>query len=96
LKVGIWVLNKQIDVKKISDECALTGTFDGKPVEGFVVRSCVKSTGATHFFKIKFDEPYLMFREWREVTNRVVMDGNVLNKFKYKLTPRYVLGPRKI
>ncbi|CAE6464431.1 hypothetical protein ACGC1H_006065 [Rhizoctonia solani] len=28
--------------------------------------------GSTFFFKIKFEEPYLMYREWREVTKKML------------------------
>lgn len=50
-------------------------------IEGFVVRSTVASTsdptsedrppykpGSPFFFKVKFDEPYLLYRQWREMT----------------------------
>lgn len=49
-------------------------------IEGFVVRSTVRDVpgededrppylpGAPFFFKVKFDEPYLLYRQWREVT----------------------------
>lgn len=29
-------------------------------------------TGETFFFKIKFNEPYLMYREWREITRALI------------------------
>jgi tRNA ligase len=29
--------------------------------------------GSTFFFKIKFEEPYLMYREWREATKRLLV-----------------------
>ncbi|TIC25832.1 hypothetical protein E3Q11_03262 [Wallemia mellicola] len=57
------------------------GSIDGEPVEGFVVRCEINEKArkgikdvppydphSPFFFKIKFDEPYLMFREWREIT----------------------------
>lgn len=50
-------------------------------IEGFVVRSTVREIvdqagddqppylpGAPFFFKVKFDEPYLLYRQWREIT----------------------------
>ena len=30
--------------------------------------------GQTWFFKVKFDEPYLMYRDWRELTRRMLTD----------------------
>ena len=54
-------------------------------IEGFVVRSTVRDTGSLHsdskppyppgtpfFFKVKFDEPYLLYRTWREVTRAML------------------------
>lgn len=52
---------------------------DGKgtrivPVEGFVVRGRKKDgqPGEPFFWKVKFDHPYLMYREWRELTRKVL------------------------
>ncbi|KAF9926243.1 hypothetical protein FBU30_004138 [Linnemannia zychae] len=63
--------NTHQEVKKFTDEVRNAGEYDNRPVEGFVVRSKVKGDGTTHFFKIKYDEPYLMYREWREITKRL-------------------------
>ena len=54
-------------------------------IEGFVVRCTVSDhvdmvgdgtppyrSGAPFFFKIKFDEPYLLYRQWREVTRAML------------------------
>ena len=37
------------------------------PVEGFVVRGVKKggAPGEPFFWKVKYDDPYLMYREWR-------------------------------
>ncbi|KAJ1305166.1 hypothetical protein OPQ81_000197 [Rhizoctonia solani] len=32
--------------------------------------------GSTFFFKIKFEEPYLMYREWREATKKILAANN--------------------
>jgi tRNA ligase len=44
------------------------------PVEGFVVRGVKKGgeKGEPFFWKVKYDEPYLMYREWRELTRRLL------------------------
>ncbi|RKP08287.1 RNA ligase-domain-containing protein, partial [Thamnocephalis sphaerospora] len=47
--------------------------YEGRPIEGFVVR-CHRTSGECFFFKIKYDEPYLMYREWRELT-RILICG---------------------
>ena len=58
------------------------GSINGEPIEGFVVRCKISSNtlgknmkdcppyddNSVFFFKVKFDEPYLMYREWREIT----------------------------
>ncbi|KAK4702767.1 tRNA ligase, partial [Phenoliferia sp. Uapishka_3] len=49
------------------------------PVEGFVVRG-VKKGGSSDdgrpaepfFWKVKYDQPYLMYREWRELTRKLL------------------------
>jgi tRNA ligase len=70
-------------VKEFTDECAKTGSWNNEAIEGFVVRTHIKMSnrsaftgqdappyppGANFFFKIKFDEPYMMYRDWREIT----------------------------
>ncbi|KAG0244241.1 RNA ligase-domain-containing protein [Mortierella sp. GBAus27b] len=55
-------------VMDFAEEIRNAGEYDNRPVEGFVVRCRTKLDDKTHFFKIKYDEPYLMYREWREVT----------------------------
>jgi tRNA ligase len=62
-KVEYKVFDTYGEVKKFTDECRVTGHFNGRAVEGFVVR-CKSSEGdRAEFFKVKYDEPYLMFRE---------------------------------
>nr|XP_018262247.1 uncharacterized protein I303_05263 [Kwoniella dejecticola CBS 10117]OBR84405.1 hypothetical protein I303_05263 [Kwoniella dejecticola CBS 10117] len=72
------------EVKSFTDEVAKTGSWEGDMIEGFVVRCKVKAqpddgrsherskppyrSGAPFFFKVKFDEPYYMYRQWREIT----------------------------
>ncbi|KAJ1830023.1 trna ligase [Coemansia sp. RSA 2711] len=62
--------------------------LDGRAIEGFVVRCQVNGSDRPFMFKIKYDEPYLMFREWREVTNRIV--GEKPFRVTYPLTKHYV------
>ncbi|KAJ3411002.1 hypothetical protein HDV05_002910 [Chytridiales sp. JEL 0842] len=77
-------------VMDFAEECKKTGHYGGRAVEGFVVRceSTVKK-GQVQMFKIKFDEPYLMFREWREVTS-ALLAGRTPFKPRYPLTEAYV------
>lgn len=99
-------------------KCAETGTYNGREVEGFVIR-CKKldalntimkkeaNTGADatstsqdlkqelnqelnqeqesedFFFKYKFEEPYLLYRQFREVT-RQMLDGKTIESIPLK------------
>src|SRR6266496_580479 len=64
------------------------GLLDDRPIEGFVIRTKTGPTEQDFFFKIKYDEPYLMYREWREITKAI------LNKRKpratYALSQQYL------
>ncbi|KAF9962281.1 hypothetical protein BGZ72_008416 [Mortierella alpina] len=72
-------LNSYQEVMNFADKIRNIGEYDNRAVEGFVVRCKTKNEGTTHFFKIKYDEPYLMYREWREVTKHIL---SVTNKAK--------------
>lgn len=74
------------EVEAFAAEVGKTGSLDGEPIEGFVVRTRMPDVispiagvaappyapGQTWFYKIKFDEPYLMYRQWRELTRAMV------------------------
>ncbi|KAI0634683.1 RNA ligase-domain-containing protein [Trametes polyzona] len=77
-------------VRAFTDEIGRTGRWNGEALEGFVVRTHVTApptkggkpasaspypTGSSFFFKIKFDEPYMMYRDWREVTKALLSKG---------------------
>ncbi|CAK5279331.1 unnamed protein product [Mycena citricolor] len=67
-------------VRAFTDGVSAAGHWECEPVEGFVVRTHVTSKpgdapyapGSTFFFKIKFDEPYMMYRDWRELTKSLL------------------------
>ncbi|KAG9022544.1 hypothetical protein FS837_006300 [Tulasnella sp. UAMH 9824] len=95
-------LNTPKEVKDFTDKVGETGVWNGKAVEGFVVRTKVcdpreaavpdqsgsdagrgkgsrsrdmappYSAGSDYFFKIKFDEPYMTYRDWREMTRTML------------------------
>ena len=78
--------------------------WEGEALEGFVVRTLVTEPpndgkrsvslspyepGSSFFFKVKFDEPYMMYRDWREVTKILLstkgpLSGARLAKSKLK------------
>jgi tRNA splicing ligase len=72
------------DVKAFGEKMQATGLYNGREIEGAVVRC--KRLGMDFMFKIK-NEQYLVYREYREVTKRLidVKDGVVvINKEKEK------------
>ncbi|KAJ3152726.1 hypothetical protein HDU86_005481 [Geranomyces michiganensis] len=91
--VDAVVFNTVSEIRSFSDSCRETGSYNGRAIEGFVVRCRRKGDlDNVFFFKIKYDEPYLMFREWREATNRALSSKATKNKFKprFELTKRYI------
>ncbi|OWZ44630.1 tRNA ligase [Cryptococcus neoformans] len=68
-------------VRSFTADLAQSGTWEGEMIEGFVVRCTVKSgqdgmsqgappyhANSPFFFKVKFEEPYLLYRQFREIT----------------------------
>ncbi|KAF9652387.1 RNA ligase [Thelephora ganbajun] len=83
IKTKTTVLNSIQEVRDFTTEVGKTGKWEGEALEGFVVRTQVTGRptdgrhsvslspyepGSSFFFKVKFDEPYMMYRDWREVT----------------------------
>ncbi|KAF8257890.1 RNA ligase-domain-containing protein [Lactarius quietus] len=74
------------EVRTFTDEVGRSGTWNGEALEGFVVRTTVRSStsdapppyvdGSSFFFKVKFDEPYMMYRDWREITKAILSRGD--------------------
>ncbi|WBW73627.1 tRNA ligase Trl1 [Schizosaccharomyces osmophilus] len=96
LKTDSFYIQKFEDMKQFLEEAAKTGKWNSRSVEGFVVRCHSTAQAEKHkptndfFFKYKFDEPYGMFRQWREVTKMLIHD-KPLNYVKYKkITNEYV------
>lgn len=66
--VKYYVKQTVDEVKSFINVIKEKRVLDDRPIEGFVIRTKTVSTGQDFFFKIKYDEPYLMYREWREIT----------------------------
>lgn len=64
------------------------------PVEGFVVRGKRRGgeRGEAFFWKVKYDEPYLMYREWRELT-RKCLTAHALGTLEESVDPKRVKNP---
>ncbi|KAK0333948.1 tRNA ligase [Friedmanniomyces endolithicus] len=81
------------EVKTFLDGIAETGAYAGRDTEGFVIRCQSKAnTGEWHdwFFKYKFDEPYLMYRQWRECTKSFIAGRQPKIKKHKKITEAYL------
>ena len=74
------------DVKAFTEEIGRKGSWNDEPLEGFVVRTTTTTTkdatqrppyaaGSSFFIKVKFDEPYMMYRDWREITKALLVHG---------------------
>lgn len=83
IKTPHITLNTIKEVRDFTTQCAESGEWNGEAVEGFVVRTRVGqpsekspyAPGSSFFFKVKFDEPYMMYRDWREVTKTLLSKG---------------------
>ncbi|KAJ3091591.1 hypothetical protein HK102_014140 [Quaeritorhiza haematococci] len=105
LVVGCLTFDTLAEVRTFTDKHSKTGSYDGRAVEGFVVRcllnpdaaptSIAASGSLTHFFKVKYDNPYLMFREWREVTKAILGGRDKTWKPRFELTRRYMEWVRR-
>lgn len=85
-------------VKRFLEERAETGTWDGRETEGFVVRCQLSENGGPYedwFFKYKFEEPYLMYRQWRECTKAVISGKLPRIKKHEKITEEYLQFARR-
>ncbi|RCI14351.1 hypothetical protein L249_5950 [Ophiocordyceps polyrhachis-furcata BCC 54312] len=99
-KIGLITMNDVQSVKAFLEKTAETGAHDGRDVEGFVIRCKMSRSPGNQpysdwFFKYKFDEPYLMYRQWREVT-KMMISGKEPKYKKHKLiTGQYLDYARK-
>ncbi|KAK4035126.1 fungal tRNA ligase phosphodiesterase domain-containing protein [Parachaetomium inaequale] len=101
IKTGLIMIDDINEVKAFLEEVAETGAHDGRDVEGFVIRCKMTSSpdGAgpyqDWFFKYKFEEPYLMFRQWREATKALISGKQFKLRKHVKITEEYLLYARQ-
>jgi len=86
-------------MKSFLEQCAETGSYNGRDTEGFVIR-CQKRVGrggpyVNWFFKFKFEEPYLLYRQWRECTKAVLAGKAPKYRKHQKITKEYLLYARR-
>ncbi|KAK2771060.1 hypothetical protein FQN53_005238 [Emmonsiellopsis sp. PD_33] len=82
------------EVQTFLEKCAETGSWDGRDTEGFVIRCQMRESGVgpyrDWFFKYKFEEPYLMYRQWREATKAMIAGRQPKIKKHIKITEEYL------
>lgn len=75
-------INTAKELRNFLETCAETGSWKNREVEGFVIRTKAQldkfevGKYSDYFFKYKFEEPYLMYRQWREVTRAYLSGKN--------------------
>ena len=98
-KTKFEVFDDIFRVQSFLENCAETGTWDGRETEGFVIRCQLRDTEAGPFrhwfFKYKFEEPYLMYRQWRECTKAVIAGKHPRIKKHEQITEEYLLFARR-
>lgn len=95
-----YVMEDDINkVKSFLDKVAETGNYNGRDTEGFVIRCQARETPDTPwedwFFKYKFEEPYLMYRQWRECTKAIIAGRDPRYKKHKDITEEYLHYARK-
>lgn len=70
--IDYFTLEDEKSLRSFLTECEEKGHYNNQEIEGFVIRCSNKETKGTFFFKFKFHEPYLMYRQWREVTREYI------------------------
>lgn len=86
-------------VKTFLDKVAETGSYHGRETEGFVVRCRARETPDAPFedwfFKYKFEEPYLLYRQWRECTKAIISERQPKYRKHKEITEEYLHYARK-
>lgn len=99
-KVGVLGMDTISEVRKFLEECAESGAHEGRDVEGFVIR-CKRSWDSSKvqpldwFFKYKFEEPYLLYRQWRESTKALISGKQPRIKKHRAITEEYLMFAKK-
>jgi tRNA ligase len=100
VKTGLIVIDDITEAKAFLEEVAETGAHGGRDVEGFVIRCKMTHDPKVKpyqdwFFKYKFEEPYLMYRQWRECTKQLISGKQPRFKKHQKITEEYLQYARK-
>ncbi|KAK1768060.1 tRNA ligase 1 [Phialemonium atrogriseum] len=100
VKTGLILIDDVEQVQTFLEEVAETGAHDGRDVEGFVIRCKLtydpqKRVFQDWFFKYKFEEPYLMYRQWRECTKAMIAGRQPRYRNHVKITEEYLAYARQ-
>ncbi|KAF2746521.1 tRNA ligase-like protein [Sporormia fimetaria CBS 119925] len=95
MKKVMYVMEDDIkQVKAFLEKVAETGNYAGRDTEGFVIRCQARENEnapwVDWFFKYKFEEPYLMYRQWRECTKSMISGKPIRYKKHAKITKAYL------
>lgn len=86
-------------VKSFLEKVAETGNYAGRDTEGFVIRCQARDSPdgpyQDWFFKYKFEEPYLMYRQWRECTKAIIAGHEPKIRKHEKITIEYLQYARR-
>lgn len=99
-KTELKIIETIAETRQFLESVAETGAHDGRDVEGFVIR-CQMSPEPNSlpyrdwFFKYKFEEPYLMYRQWRECTKALISGKPARYKKHIAMTEQYLLYARR-
>lgn len=99
-KTGLIVMEDVNEVKNFLEQVAESGAHDGRDVEGFVIRCRMTHNPEAApyrdwFFKFKFEEPYLMYRQWRECTKALISGRAPKIRKHVLITEEYLLYAKK-
>lgn len=99
-KKTMYVMEDDIlKTKGFLDKVAETGAYAGRETEGFVIRCQARDSADAPwedwFFKYKFEEPYLMYRQWRECTKALIAKRQPKFKKHKNITEEYLAFARR-
>ncbi|PVU92834.1 hypothetical protein BB561_003597 [Smittium simulii] len=87
-KIDCLIFSDLKSLYSFTDKVRDDKAYKGRAIEGFVVRCRLIDSGQTFMFKIKYDDPYLLYREWRQVSKDILT--NKKPNFKFDLTKKYI------
>lgn len=99
-KKTMYVMEDDIKKARIFlEQVAESGSYAGRDTEGFVIRCQARdgpdSVWHDWFFKFKFEEPYLMYRQWRECTKAIIAGKPPKFKKHKAITEEYLTYARR-